>query len=72
MYARKTTFVTNKSKEGKTKSCKGQLKRLASRKITKKHKNTPYTLNNAHKAPHRINTKSHSCEDRVTYIYNIE
>jgi hypothetical protein len=59
MYARKTTFVTKKVKRRQNKDLQRSVKTACkSENHEKTTKNTPYTLNNAHKAPHRcINTK---------------
>ena len=58
MYARKTTFVTKSQKKTKQRFAKVSKNGLQVGKSRKNHKNTPYTLNNAHKTHHRcINTK---------------
>lgn len=49
MYARKTTFVTKKSKEDKTRVAKVSKNGLQVGKTRKNHKNTPDALKNTSK-----------------------
>ena len=74
MYARKSGFCHKKVKEGSKKAfterakvCKTALQVGKSRKNHKKH--ALYALDLRTKHLTRINTKSHSSEDRVTYIH---